>query len=70
LGQQRFQVFKEEQWYDISFSELKKGDKFRVFNPDGQLVTDENGNTEFIASGVVRVNDTGELTVETVITRD
>jgi hypothetical protein len=70
LGQQRFQVFKEEQWYDIKFSELKKGDKFRVFNPNGQLVTDENGNTEFTASGVIQVDESGSLTVETVINSD
>jgi hypothetical protein len=37
-------------WEEINFSELKKGDTFRMFEPDGEPVKDLNNKTEFLAT--------------------
>lgn len=35
----------------IPFEELKKGDIFKIYEPDGEIVTDVDGNNVFIATG-------------------
>lgn len=44
------QVLINDKWIDIEFKNIKEGDKFRLFEPDGTIVKDNDGNTEFIAT--------------------
>ena len=45
----KVQIFKED-WKDISFRELKAGDKFRMFDPpENSPVVDNSDNSEWIA---------------------
>lgn len=37
-------------WKEISFTELNKGDNFRMFESTGETVTDKNGNTIFYST--------------------
>ena len=41
------QIFKNGNWVNIEFKELKNGDKFKLFEFNGEEIKDEN--TEFIA---------------------
>jgi len=36
--QKRIQIFKDDRWIDIEFKDLKKGDHFRSFEPDGKPI--------------------------------
>lgn len=50
------QIFKNEEWIDINFEELKKGDIFRLFD-DGIPVKDLDGFTNFTAQSDAYQND-------------
>jgi hypothetical protein len=38
------QIRKDGQWVDISPENIKAGDLFRMFEPDGTPIPDSNGN--------------------------
>lgn len=44
------------EFVEANFSSLKKGDIFMLFEPDGMLVKDDNGETVFIAISEVYQN--------------
>ena len=46
----RVQVLHLCTWMDIEFMDIKKGDKFRLFEETGEAVYDELYNTEFTAN--------------------
>lgn len=56
----------ENKWIKVEFSEIKKDDKFRLFESTGEPVKDEKGNTEFIAESNVKVNEDGIMYVDTI----
>lgn len=58
------QVLREE-WEDIHFSELKKDDIFRLFEPTGEEVKDEEGLTQWRAISDPFHTGNGILTIET-----
>lgn len=37
------------EWYDVTMSSVLEGDTFRMFEPDGSQVKDEDGKTEWVA---------------------
>lgn len=41
---------KTQQWKEIPFEQLRKGDTFRMFEPTGEPVLDENKNNIFYAN--------------------
>lgn len=43
------EIFKNNSWVTISFKEIKNKDRFRLYEPTGEIVMDNNGITEFIA---------------------
>ena len=43
------QVLRNNEWGNINFTELKNGDIFRLFEPDGKVVRDKLGDDEFMA---------------------
>lgn len=52
------QIFKDMKWQDISFNDLKSGDKFRMFEPDGDPVINTiDGTTEWVAGSDVYYED-------------
>jgi len=51
------------EWNSIPFMELKKGAIFRIFNNDGQMIGDKNGNPIFIAEEDAFVHD-GKNTIK------
>ncbi len=59
------ELFENGKWVEIQFKELKKGDRFRMLDPDTKdlFISDKN-NTEFIASSEPYENEDGILTVD------
>lgn len=54
-------------WKEVSFQDLKKGDKFRLFEPDGEpVVGDEEGKAIFICVGDAYQNQSTPAKVWTV----
>jgi hypothetical protein len=51
-------------WKEVHFSELEKGDTFRMFEPDSEPVIDLNLRTDFLATSDVYVD---EITKESMI---
>ena len=41
-------------WIECSFESLKKGDCFRLFEPTGEIVKDNNDNETFLAVSEIR----------------
>lgn len=50
------QVFKNNEWVNIEFKNLRKGDKFKVFNDNNETIIDNKGNTEWIALSNPKLN--------------
>lgn len=52
----------DEEWIPFNFEELKKGDKFRLFEKSGELVIDNKGKSEFISlSDVYKLEPNGNF---------
>jgi hypothetical protein len=60
------QIFKDEQWVDIKPIDIKAGDRFRMFEPNGTPVIGPHGTTSWIASKDAFVNDIGIVQVNNV----
>lgn len=43
------QIYINDEWLDIQFSDIKEGNKFRLFY-EGELVENDNDESEFIAT--------------------
>jgi hypothetical protein len=57
VKKRKCELFEFDAWREIEFNLLLKGDKFRLIEPTGELVKDNDGNTEFIASSNVYNED-------------
>lgn len=57
-------VFRNNEWVECEFTDLKKDDSFRMFDDDGSIVEDDKGNTEFVALSDPYINDIGILEIE------
>jgi hypothetical protein len=56
----KVEVFRSEGWEEVRLSEIKKGEKFRMFEPDdGEAVENNNGSTEFVACSEPFLSDLG-----------
>lgn len=51
-------------WKEVHFSELKKDDIFRMFEPDGEPVKDLNNKTEFLATSDVYINKDSQPAID------
>ena len=60
----RAQILKGGLWQDIEFMEIKPRDTFRLFEPEGQPVKDNNGLTEFVAKAFPKVDSQGVKGIE------
>jgi hypothetical protein len=43
------EIFIDGLWQPITIDLIVKGDRFRLIEPDGSFVTDEEGNSEWVA---------------------
>lgn len=59
----RRKIFKERKtdWEQINFGEIRKGNKVKLQDPDGSLVTHQDGRTEYVALSDVYVDELGLL---------
>lgn len=51
---------KTQDWIEIPFKHLKKGDKFRMFEPTGEPVLDGDKNNIFYANSDPYISEEGE----------
>jgi hypothetical protein len=58
------QVYREDKWQEIEFEELKKDDKFRMFD-NGIPVKDDKKNFQWIALSDAFLNDKKLWTINT-----
>lgn len=60
----KVQIYKNNKWRDIDFMQLKQGDKFRMFEPDGEpVISPQSGTSEWITTTDIYLNDEGNLTI-------
>jgi len=52
-----------EQWVEVRMIDLKAGDRFRMFEPEGAPVADGKGRTVFRTTGDAYLNPDGVATV-------
>lgn len=50
-------------WIDVSFKDIKMGDKFKLFESDGEQVKDNSGEIEWVAACDPFYNSEGVLTI-------
>ncbi|MBZ4649251.1 hypothetical protein [Thermosipho sp. (in: thermotogales)] len=60
----KVQKFVDGEWRNINFEDLKKGDKFRMFETTGEPVVDDYNVSEFVAESDPFVNKYGITAVE------
>ena len=58
------QIFVHDEWIDIPPAGIKRGMVFRLFEPDGTPVSDEN-QTHFVAAKDSYLNRDGIFVIET-----
>lgn len=51
-------------WVRSNILDLKKGDTFRTFDPDGEIVTHKDGRHKFVASSNGYIGSLGIPTIE------
>nr|WP_231978241.1 hypothetical protein [Mycobacterium sp. E3298] len=51
-------------WKECQFQSLIRGDIFRLFEPDGDYVSDSYGNREFQAESDPFINENGHWEIE------
>jgi hypothetical protein len=59
------QLFVDGEWFIVErgLASLKDGDKFRMLEPDGNFVTTESGQSEFIVDGIPFINNKKRIAV-------
>lgn len=58
LNKRKVQAIRHGKWKFIHFKRLKQGDRFRLYEKNGDLVQDEYGRSDFYAlSDVYKDND-------------
>lgn len=63
MDMRKVELFKNDEWREIDFKQLKEGDKFRVFESTGEKVIDPKGHSEWIASCPAFIGQYGDLTI-------
>ena len=62
--QRKIEVEIDGTFQTVNFLQLKPGDKFKMFEPDGKEVRDVYGNTEFIATSEPYQNKRNEWQID------
>jgi hypothetical protein len=53
----------DNEWVKINFETLERGDAFRMFEPTGEEVIDDEGKKSWICGSDSYINDDGQWTV-------
>lgn len=59
------EVYRDDCWVPTDFYKVKKGATFKLFEPDGTLVSDKDGNEVLVAVSDPYLNAEGVLTIDT-----
>ena len=51
-------------WTDVEFESLELDDSFRIIEPTGDIMTDEDGKIVFVVTNEPYINDMGQRVVE------
>lgn len=62
----KVEILKDGEWIEIEFCELKKDDIFRMFEPTGEEVYDNNRENIFVASSDAFAGENGVLTINII----
>jgi hypothetical protein len=57
------EALRGNEWIDVRMSELKPGERFRMFDPDGSPVVDNDNRCEWVVKGEPYRNENGIWTV-------
>lgn len=60
------EIYKEGSWHNTSLNLVKKGELFRLFEPTGEAVLDDAGNSTWLANADGFTDGTGVYVVEIV----
>lgn len=67
INTRRVEVLKDGEWRsDVDFMDMRPGDVFRLFKPDGTLVLDNEGSDKFLVKKPPVVREDGVQSVEAV----
>jgi hypothetical protein len=67
------EVLVNEEWLEIPFMQLKKGDNFRLTESDGEIVMGPDGDTVFVAVSDAEISPeygVGTITIESEENKD
>lgn len=64
LDYRKVEIKKNGKWIEYDFSRLKKGDIFRLYEKTGEIVKDDKGNTEFVATSEPYLTAEGILSIK------
>jgi hypothetical protein len=51
----KVQAYRDDEWKTISMRDMKKGDRFRMFDPSGKPVIGNDGSSVFVANEDARI---------------
>lgn len=57
MEERKCEIFENGTWREIAFKLLIKGDKFRLYEPTGEMVADDYENTEFVTTSDAYMRD-------------
>lgn len=63
MEQRKCEILKSNDWKEIDFKGLKENNIFRLFEPTGEPVIDEDGSTKFAAECDAYEGENGVWTV-------
>lgn len=63
-SKRRTQIFKDDDWRDAELIEVKAGDRFRMFEPNGSPVIGPHGTINWVAGKDAYINDLGITQVD------
>lgn len=66
MDYRKVEIHKNNLWQEIDFHNLKKNDYFRMFESTGESVKDKKGNTTFLATSDVFLNDENQWVINVI----
>jgi hypothetical protein len=64
VDSRKCQIYYKDEWFTIPFDHIKAGDVFRLFEPTGEPVLDENGKDAWTALSNPYLDEDGTWGVE------
>lgn len=64
LDSRTIQRLRGDLWTDVDFDDLELDDSFRIIEPTGDLMEDEEGKIVFVVTNDPYINEQGQRVVE------